>query len=56
MKKKFKKYDMNSNSSYNWGTGSEADMIRTLNSEELSVSVKNSDGSDYDFTTTLNFG
>ena len=23
---------------------------------ELSVSVKNSDGSDYDFTTTLNFG
>jgi len=30
---------VNSNSSYKWGTGEEADTIRTMNSEELSESV-----------------
>ena len=40
MKKEFKKNEVNSNSSYKWGTGKEADSIRTMNSEELSNSVK----------------
>ena len=40
MTKEFKINDMNSNSSYKWGTGEEADSIRTMNSEELSDSVK----------------
>jgi len=31
---------VNSNSSYKWGTGEEADSIRTMNSEELSDSVQ----------------
>ena len=32
--------DVKSNSSYKWGTGEEADLIRTMNSKELSDSVK----------------
>ena len=40
MTKEFKINDVNSNSSYKWGTGKEADSIRTMNSEELSNSVK----------------
>ena len=40
MTKEFKKNEVNSNSSYKWGTGKEADSIRTMNSEELSDSVK----------------
>ena len=40
MKKEFKNSEVNSNSSYKWGTGKEADSIRTMNSEELSNSVK----------------
>ena len=36
----FRKKDNNSTSSYKWGTGEEADSIRTMNSEELSDSVK----------------
>ena len=40
MTKEFKKNDVNSNSSYKWGTGKEADSIRTMNSEELSDSVR----------------
>ncbi len=39
MTKELKK-EVNSNSSYNWGTGEEADSIRTMNSEELSDSVQ----------------
>ena len=39
MTKEVKKV-VNSNSSYKWGTGEEADSIRTMNSEELSNSVK----------------
>jgi len=40
MTKIIKKNEVNSNSSYKWGTGKEADSIRTMNSEELSDSVK----------------
>ena len=40
MKKELKKNKVNSNSSYKWGTGKEADSIRTMSSEELSDSVK----------------
>ena len=40
MKKEFKINEVKSNSSYKWGTGKEADSIRTMNSEELSDSVK----------------
>ena len=40
MTKEFKKNEVNSNSFYKWGTGKEADSIRTMNSEELSDSVK----------------
>ena len=40
MKKEFKKNKVNLNSAYKWGTGKEADSIRTMNSEELSDSVK----------------
>ena len=40
MKKELKKNKVNSNSSYKWGTGKEADSIRTMNSEDLSNSVK----------------
>ena len=40
MTKEFKKNIVNSNSTYKWGTGEEADSIRTMNSEELSDSVK----------------
>jgi len=40
MTKEFKKNDVNLNNSYEWGTGEEADSIRTMNSEELSDSVK----------------
>jgi len=39
MTKELKK-GVNSNSSYKWGTGEEADSIRTMNSEELSDSVQ----------------
>ena len=39
MTKELKK-EVNSNSSYKWGTGEEADSIRTMNSEELSDSVQ----------------
>ena len=40
MTKVFKINDVKSNSSYKWGTGEEADLIRTMNSKELSDSVK----------------
>ena len=40
MTKEVKKNEVNSNSSYKWGTGKEADSIRTMSSEELSDSVK----------------
>ena len=40
MTKEFKKHEVFSNSSYKWGTGVEADTIRTMNSDELSDSVK----------------
>ena len=40
MTKKLKNNDVYSNSSYKWGTGEEADSIRTMNSEELADSVK----------------
>ena len=39
MTKELKK-EVNSNSSYKWGTGEEADSIRTMNSEKLSESVQ----------------
>ena len=39
MTKELKKV-VNSNTSYKWGTGEEADSIRTMNSEELSDSVQ----------------
>ena len=39
MTKFFKINDVKSNSSYKWGTGEEADLIRTMNSKELSDSV-----------------
>ena len=39
MTKILKKNDKNSSSSYSWGTGVEADMIRIMNSKELSDSV-----------------
>ena len=39
MTKELKK-EVNSNSSYKWGTGEEADSIRTMNSDELSDSVQ----------------
>ena len=41
MTKFLKNNDLVSTSSYNWGTGEEADMIRTMNSNELTDSVKN---------------
>ena len=40
MTKEFKINDVNSNSSYKWGTGEEADSIRTMDPEELTDSVK----------------
>ena len=40
MTKELEKKESNSFSSYKWGTGEEADSIRTMNSEELSTSVK----------------
>ena len=40
MTKEFKNNEVNSNITYKWGAGKEADSIRTMNSEELSNSVK----------------
>ena len=40
MKKNLKKNALNSINSYNWGTGEEADMIRTMNAKQLSDSVQ----------------
>ena len=40
MTKEFKNNEVNSNITYKWGTGKEADSIRTMNLEELSKSVK----------------
>jgi len=40
MTKEFKKNEVYLNSSYKWGTGEEADSIRTMNSEKLKDSVK----------------
>ena len=40
MTKFFKINEVKSNSSYKWGTGEEADLIRTMNLKELSDSIK----------------